>query len=70
MTEAYENFMVYELNEDGERIKIDITETDFRENNGMNVLHPEQVAVIVKEDIRRIYIWKGRLFCTYHQNKK
>lgn len=57
--EEYEEFMVYELDDSGERIKLDITEEEFRENNGEIILHPEQVVVIVKEDIRRIYIWKG-----------
>ena len=36
-----------------------MTEDQFRENNGSNVLHSAQVVVIVKEDLRRIYIWKG-----------
>ncbi|TFG28529.1 MAG: hypothetical protein EU532_04970, partial [Promethearchaeota archaeon] len=59
MTEAYEYFMVYELEDSGERIRLTATEEDFKENNGSNFLHPEQVLVIVKEDIRRIFIWKG-----------
>lgn len=59
MSDAYENFMVYELDDSGERVKLDVTEDQFRENNGSNVLHSAQVVVIVKEDLRRIYIWKG-----------
>ncbi|MFO8017645.1 MAG: hypothetical protein R6U96_03360 [Promethearchaeia archaeon] len=55
----YDPFMIYELDDSGERILTDITEDEFREDNGKIVLHPEQVVVIVKEDIRRIYIWKG-----------
>jgi len=59
MSDTYENFMVYELDDSGERVKIDVTEDQFRENNGSNVLHSAHVVVIVKEDLRRIYIWKG-----------
>jgi hypothetical protein len=55
----YLEFMVFELDDSGERIQLDITEDEFRENNGTNLLHPEQVAVIVKEGLRRIFIWKG-----------
>ena len=59
MSDTYENFMIYELDDSGERAKLDVTEDQFRENNGSNVLHSAQVVVIVKEDLRRIYIWKG-----------
>lgn len=59
MSNTYENFMIYELDDSGERTKLDVTEDQFRENNGSNVLHSAQVVVIVKEDLRRIYIWKG-----------
>ena len=59
MTEAYADFMVFELEDTGERQQLDITEREFRQNNGNGVLHPYQVAIIVKEDLRRIYIWKG-----------
>lgn len=59
MFDIYENFMIYELDDSGERVKLDVTEDQFRENNGNNVLHSAQVVVIVKEDLRRIYIWKG-----------
>ena len=51
--------MIFELDDSGERIQLDITEDEFREDNGTNLLHPEQVAVIVKEGLRRIFIWKG-----------
>ena len=59
MSATYENFMIYELDDSGERAKLDVTEDQFRENNGSNILHSAQVVVIVKEDLRRIYIWKG-----------
>ena len=59
MTEAYANFMVFELEDTGERRQLDMKEREFCQNNGNGVLHPYQVAIIVKEDLRRIYIWKG-----------
>jgi len=59
MAETYENFMIFGLESTGEKVKLDISEDEFRANNGQNILNPHQVLVIVKEDIRRIYIWKG-----------
>jgi len=53
MTEL-ETFMVYELDDSGERMKLDINEEELQTN-----LHPEQVLVIIREDLRRIFIWKG-----------
>jgi hypothetical protein len=51
--------MIFGLESNGEKIKLDISEDEFCANNGQNILNPHQVLVIVKEDIRRIYIWKG-----------
>jgi hypothetical protein len=59
MAETYEHFMVFILEDTGERAKLDITEEQFRMNNGKNILNSTQVYVIVKEDFRRIYIWNG-----------
>ena len=59
MAETYENFMIFGLESTGEKIKLDVSEDIFRANNGQNVLDSHQVLVIVKEDLRRIYIWKG-----------
>lgn len=59
MSEEYHEFMIFELDDSGERILLEIDENEFREDNGSCILHPEQVCVIVKEDIRRVYIWKG-----------
>jgi hypothetical protein len=59
MSEPYDYFMIYDLEDSGERIRLNATEEEFKAENGINFLHPEQVLVIVKEDIRRIYIWKG-----------
>jgi len=53
MTEI-ETFMVFELDDSGERIKLDINEDQLQES-----LLPEQVLVIIREDLRRIFIWKG-----------
>lgn len=58
-TEAYDFFMVYELDDSGDKIRLVATEEEFTVDNGRNFLHPEQVLIIVKESIRRIYIWKG-----------
>ncbi|MFX0041613.1 MAG: hypothetical protein ACFE8L_01760 [Candidatus Hodarchaeota archaeon] len=54
MTITYEEFLVFDLENDGERTKLDIKQEDLQ-----NYLNPEQVLVIIREDIRRIYIWKG-----------
>ncbi|MFX1315925.1 MAG: hypothetical protein ACFE9T_08685 [Promethearchaeota archaeon] len=59
MSKAYSNFMIYHLKDTGEREKLNITEQEFRQNNGSKILHESQVALIIKEDIRRIYIWNG-----------
>ncbi|NVM16640.1 MAG: hypothetical protein HWN80_02920 [Candidatus Lokiarchaeota archaeon] len=59
MAETYENFMLYGLESTGEKVKLEVSEEEFRANNGQNILNPHQVLVIVKEDLRRIYIWKG-----------
>lgn len=59
MAETYENFMVYGLESTGEKVNLNLTEEEFRADNGQNILNPHQVLVIVKEDLRRIYIWKG-----------
>ena len=54
MAEQYDFFMVYQLDDSGERVRIDIPEDDLQ-----SALHPEEVFVIVKEELRRIFIWKG-----------
>jgi len=59
MSEIYENFMIFGLESTGEKVKLDISEDTFRLNNGQDVLDPNQVLIIVKEGLRRIYIWKG-----------
>jgi len=59
MSEIYEKFLIFGLESTGEKVKLDISEDTFRSNNGQNVLDPNQVLIIVKEGLRRIYIWKG-----------
>lgn len=59
MSETFENFMIFGLESTGEKVRLDISEDTFRLNNGQNILDPNQVLIIVKEGIRRIYIWKG-----------
>jgi len=59
MSETYEDFMIFGLESTGEKVKLDISEESFRLNNGQNILDPNQVLIIVKEGLRRIYIWKG-----------
>ncbi len=54
MTEVYEVFMVYDLENTGERKKLEITQENLK-----SFLNPEQVLIIVREDLRRIFIWKG-----------
>ncbi|MHA1106902.1 MAG: hypothetical protein ACTSPN_14485 [Promethearchaeota archaeon] len=57
--DMYDRFMVFELLDTGERQRLNITEDEFRKSKGAGILHPKQVAIIVKEDYRRIFIWKG-----------
>lgn len=52
----YERFMVYELDDSGEKRRVDLTEDNLQ---SFLILHPEQVFVIIREDLRRIFIWKG-----------
>jgi len=51
--------MIFGLESTGEKVKLNISVDEFRANNGQDILNPHQVLVIVKEDLRRIYIWKG-----------
>ena len=50
----FENFLTYEVDNAGERKKVIVEQKELQ-----SLLHPEQVLVIVREDLRRIYIWKG-----------
>jgi hypothetical protein len=49
-------FMVYELDDSGGRRKVEITEDKLQ---SFLILHPKQVFIIIREDLRRIFIWKG-----------
>lgn len=59
MVADFSNFMVFELKDSGERKRLYITEQEFSKENGRRILHDSQVVIIVKEESRRIYIWKG-----------
>ncbi len=48
------NFFAYELLDNGVRRELKFSEEDI-----VHYLNPEQVLVLVREDIRRIFIWKG-----------
>lgn len=54
MTEIYEEFIVYELQNSGDRSKLDIKQEELQ-----NYLNSEAVILIIREDLRRIFIWKG-----------
>jgi len=54
MTETYDDFIVYDLQNTGERTKLNIKPEELQ-----NYLTPEQVLIIIREDLRRIFIWKG-----------
>ncbi len=54
MVEAYDEFIVFDLENTGERRKLKISQEELQDH-----LNPEQVLIIVREDLRRIYIWKG-----------
>ena len=53
MTE-YKEFMVFEIEESGDRNQIDIDQEELSFH-----LNSEKAFVIVREDVRRIYLWKG-----------
>ncbi|TET03523.1 MAG: hypothetical protein E3J90_01725, partial [Promethearchaeota archaeon] len=54
MTDIYEEFIVYDLQNTGDRTKLNIKPEELK-----NHLNPEQVLIIIREDLRRIFIWKG-----------
>jgi len=54
MTDIYEEFRVYDLKDSGERDKVEIKQEELQ-----NYLNPEAVIIIIREDLRRIFIWKG-----------
>jgi hypothetical protein len=54
MSKVYDEFLVYDLENTGEKKKLDINQDELQ-----NHLNPEQVLIIIREDLRRIFIWKG-----------
>jgi len=59
MNAHYQDFMIFMLHDSGEKDQIDTTKEDFLKDNGTKILLPEQVVLIIDEELRRIYIWKG-----------
>ena len=51
-----ERLMVYELDDSGEKKKFEVAEEELQ---NFLISHPEQVFVIIREDLRRIFLWKG-----------
>ena len=49
-------FMVFELDDLGEKKRVKAAEEGLP---SFLLLHPEQIYVIIREDLRRIFIWKG-----------
>ncbi|MFX1600496.1 MAG: hypothetical protein ACFFB6_07855, partial [Promethearchaeota archaeon] len=47
-------FLAFELEDTGEYKELSFSEKDL-----IDYLDPEQVIVLVREDLRRIFIWKG-----------
>ncbi len=54
MTEIYDEFIVYDLENTGDRTRLNIKPEELQ-----NHLNPQQVLIIIREDLRRIFIWKG-----------
>jgi len=48
----YDNFMVIESLNNGERQRVNISEEEFRNSKGAGIFHSKQVIIIVKEDSR------------------
>ncbi|MFX1281537.1 MAG: hypothetical protein ACFFA3_19465 [Promethearchaeota archaeon] len=59
MLETYNDFMIFKVKDNGEEFRVNASEELFRQNNGNEILDPLQVVIIIKEALRRIYIWKG-----------
>lgn len=53
--EEIEDFLVFELEDTGERKRIE----DVTLQTLQSILHSKQVLVILRKDLNRIYIWKG-----------
>lgn len=61
--------VIWEVDEIRGIRKFMISEEQFRENNGKNVLVSRRVLIIIREDLDKIYIWSG-LKSTSHQQKR
>ncbi|MFX1238625.1 MAG: hypothetical protein ACFE8P_13030, partial [Promethearchaeota archaeon] len=52
--DEFKKFFAYELEENGDRQELIFFEKDLKQ-----YLDPEKVLVLVREDLRRIFIWNG-----------
>ena len=50
----FKTFFAFEFEDTGEAKELNFSEKDL-----INYLNPEQVLVLIREDLRRIFIWKG-----------
>lgn len=50
----YHEFMVFSIEDSGDKNQINIEKEELH-----FYLHPEKTILIVREDLRRIYLWKG-----------
>jgi len=51
----FDDFLVFELDESGEKKQVE----DITPQTLQSILHSKQVLVILRWDLRRIFIWKG-----------
>lgn len=49
------DFLVFELDESGEKKQIQ----EISQQNLQSLLHSKQVLIIVRKDLKRIFLWKG-----------
>ncbi|HMF31906.1 MAG TPA: hypothetical protein VKK79_10845, partial [Candidatus Lokiarchaeia archaeon] len=55
MAQDYKDFTVYSLEDTGEIREI----TDVDQYNVQPILDPKEVFMLVRQDLRRLFIWKG-----------
>jgi hypothetical protein len=60
ITNSYSHFMIFELLDSGERVRVDVSEDEFKNKKGESTLHPEQVVIIVYEELRVMFILERR----------
>ena len=50
----YQEFLCYTLENDGTHMEMEVEEESIEEK-----LNPDDVLIFVKQDMRRLWIWKG-----------